>query len=138
MRYEIGTSPSILGRTERGGRSALGGGCWLLNPLLLTVPSHQGVEDRQHVAAVFHHAEEDIAQFWIAFRVAVPFCEDRGRHFDVAPELFGRVAAQKEAVEKSSFSLRESEVCGDFNGNELCHRAHKGKMQFTQKRLGVK
>jgi hypothetical protein len=90
------------------------------------------------VAAVFHHPEENIPQFWIALGVAVPLDEDGGRHLDIAAELFGRVAAQKETVEKSRLALGKSEVCGDFNGNELCHRTHKGKMQFTQKRLRVK
>ena len=82
----------------------------LLNSLLLTVPPNQGVEDRQHVAAVFHHTEEDISQLRIAFGVAMPFGENRRRHFDISAKLFRGVAAQKETVEKGRFPLGKGEV----------------------------
>ena len=95
-------------------------------------PTQPARRRSQDVPAVFHHAEENVLQLGITLGVAVPFGEDRGRHFDIAAELFGRVAAQKETVEESRFSLRESEVCGDFNGNELWHRTHKGKCSLPK------
>lgn len=104
----------------------------LLNPLLLAVPAHQSVEYRKDVAPIFHDAEENIAQPRLALGLAVPFCEDCRRNFNIAPELLWRVAPQKKAVEKGSLALRKLEVIADFHGNELCHRGHKGKCSLPK------
>jgi hypothetical protein len=78
MRYAIGTPPNIprsaaFAEPEDRLGTILGGNRLLLNALFLAVPANQRVEDRQHVAAVFHDAEENIAQFGLAFGVTVPF-----------------------------------------------------------------
>jgi hypothetical protein len=97
----------------------------LLDALLLSVPANQGVEDRQNMAAVFDHAVEDVAEFGVTLSVAVPLQQNGLRDLNVAPELFGRVAAQEKAIEKGRFPLGECEVCGDFGRNELGNRGHK-------------
>src|ERR1700682_1214498 len=76
------------------------------------------------MAAVFHHAEEDVAQFGFALGIAMPFCKHCWRHLNIAPQLFCRMTAQKEPVEKCSLTLRIFEIQRDFRGNELCHRGH--------------
>jgi hypothetical protein len=104
----------------------------LLNSLLLSVPADQRVEDRQDVAPVFDEPEENIPQLRFALGLAVPFGQDRGRNFNVAPELFRRVAPQKETVEKCRLALRKVEVVGHFDGNELCARGHKEKCSLPK------
>jgi len=95
-----------------------------LDALQLAVPPNQRVKDSKDMAAVFDHAGKDVTKLRLALRFAMPLGEDCGRHFDVAAQLLGGMAAQKEAVEKSGFALRKIEVQGDFGGNELCHRGH--------------
>src|ERR1700692_2804703 len=99
----------------------------LLHTLFLPVPAHQRVKDRQDVAPVFDHPEEYIPQLRLTLGIPVPLRQDRRRNFYIAPELLWRVAAQKETVEKRCLPLRKIEVMADFDRNELCHRAHKGK-----------
>ena len=41
-----------------------------------------------------------------ALGFAVPLREDVGRHFDIAPQLFRRMAAQEQAVEERRFAVR--------------------------------
>ncbi len=86
----------------------------LLNALFLGVPPDQGIEDREDVAPVFDHAVENVAEFGVALGVAVPLEQDGLRDLDVAAELFGRMAAQEQAIEKRRFPLGKREVCGDF------------------------
>src|ERR1700719_3790167 len=76
------------------------------------------------MASVFHHTEENIAQFGLTLGVAMPLCQHRWRHLDVAPQLFCGMAAQKESVEKCGLALRIFEIQRDFRGNELCHCGH--------------
>lgn len=81
---------------------------------------------------VFDHAEENVPQLRLPFGLTMPFGKNRRRDLDVAAKLFGRVAAQKEPVKKGRLPLRELEVLGDFNRNELCHRGHKGKCSLPK------
>src|SRR3984893_10433720 len=76
------------------------------------------------MAPVFHHAEEDVAQFGFALGIAMPFRKHCWRHLNIAPQLFCRMTAKKEPVEKCSLTLRIFEIQRDFRGNELCHRGH--------------
>jgi hypothetical protein len=104
----------------------------LLDALLLSVPAHQGIENGEDVAPVFDHAIKNVAQFRIAFGVAVPLQEDRRRDFDIAAELLWRMAAQEEPIEKRRFPLGKGEVCGDFYGNDLGYRGHKEKCSLPK------
>ena len=98
----------------------------LLNALFLGVPPDQRIEDREDVAPVFDHAVEDVAKFGVALGVAVPLDHDGLGDLDIAAELFGRMAAQEQAIEKRRLPLGKREVCGDFGGrNDLCDRGHK-------------
>ncbi len=47
------------------------------------------------MAPVFHDAKEDVAQFRLTLRIAMPFREHRGRDFNVAAQLLRGMAAQK-------------------------------------------
>jgi hypothetical protein len=104
----------------------------LLHALFLGVPPDQGIEDGEDVAPVFDHAVENISQFRVALGVAVPLQQYRGRHFDIAAELLGRMAPQEQAIEKRRFPLGKGEVCGDFHRNDLCDRGHKEKCSLPK------
>jgi hypothetical protein len=107
----------LLGRTARAD---------LLNALFLGIPPNKRVEDCEDVTPVFHHPVEDIPEFGISLGVAVPLDHDRLRHFYVAAELFRRMAAQEQAVEKRRLALGKREVCVDFGcRNDLGNRGHK-------------
>ena len=97
----------------------------LLNALFLSVPTNQGIEDRQDVAAVFDHAVEYVAKFGIALGVAVPLDHHGLRHFDVAAQLLRRMATQEQTIEKRRLPLRKREVRGDFGLHDLWNRGHK-------------
>src|SRR5258708_2156196 len=94
----------------------------LLNALGMTVRTHKGIENRQDVTPVIHHARKNVTKLRIAFCLAMPLGEHHCGHFDVSPQLVRGMAAQEQAVEKSGFTLREVEVMHDFGGNELWHR----------------
>ena len=115
-----GTSPSEVADEQ------------LLDALFLCVPAYERVEDGEDMAAVFDHAVEDVAEFRVAFGVAVPLQQYRRGHFDIAAELFRGMATQEEAVEKRRLALRKREVCGDFHGNDLCNRGHKEKCSLPK------
>ena len=97
----------------------------LLDALLLGVPPDQRIENGKDVPAVFDHAVEDVAELGVAFGVAVPLQQDGLGHFDIAAQLFRRMAAQEQAIEKRRFPLGKREVCGDFCRNDLGNRGHK-------------
>src|SRR5258707_6614458 len=96
----------------------------LLNALLLPIRADQRIKDSEDMTAVFNHAGKNVAQPRLAFRFAMPFSKHRGRHFDVAAELLGGMAAKKETVEKRGFPLRDINVQRHFRGNKLCHCGH--------------
>jgi len=105
----------------------------LLNALLLAVPANQRVKDGEDMAPVFQHAGKNVAQPRLALGFAVPLGEDRGRHFDVATELFRGMATKEKAIEKSGFSLGKIEVQRDVRGNELLwHRGHGEKAVYRK------
>jgi hypothetical protein len=97
----------------------------LLNALFLGVPPDQRIEDCKYVAPVFHHAVEDVAEFRVALGVPMPLQQDRLGYLDVAPELFGRMATQEQAIEERRFPLGKREVCGDFGLYDLWYRGHE-------------
>jgi len=108
-------------------------GAWsLLHALGLAVGPHQGIEDRQHMAPVIQHALKNIFQLRVALRFAVPFGEDRAGYFDVATQLVGRMATQKQAVEKCCLALRILEILQRFRGNELWQRSHEEKCSLPK------
>ena len=72
---------------------------------------------------------KDIPEARILFGFFVPLGQRGYRHFDVAAQLFWRMAAQIKAVEEGRLALGEREVVGDFDRAlyELCRRGHKRK-----------
>ncbi|HET8825363.1 MAG TPA: hypothetical protein VFM77_09550, partial [Terriglobales bacterium] len=86
----------------------------LLHAVILHVRTDQSIEYSKDVAAVFHHAAEYVTQFRFAFRLAVPFRENHGRHFDIPAQFLGGMAAQKQTIEKRGFSLGKVEVVHNF------------------------
>ena len=95
-----------------------------MDALLLAVPADKGVENSEYVAAVFHHARENVAQPRFAFGFAMPLHENSWWYFDIAAQLFGGMAPKEKPIEKSGLSLGNVEIQRDFGGNELCHRSH--------------
>jgi hypothetical protein len=91
----------------------------LLDALLLSVPADQGIENGEDVTPIFDHAVENVAEFGVALGVAVPLQQDCLGHFNVAPQLFGRMAAEEQAIEKRRFPLGKGEVRADFSRNDL-------------------
>jgi hypothetical protein len=104
----------------------------LLNALFLGVPSNEGIEDGEDVAAIFDHAVENVAEFRVALGIAVPLQQHCWRNLDIAAKLLWRMAAQEESIEECRLALGEGEVCGDFHGNDLCNRGHKEKCSLPK------
>jgi hypothetical protein len=92
-------------------------GCSLLHALGARFGVDQGFKDGENVATVIDHAREDIPQQGLALGLAVPFEQHRWRDFDVAPELFGGVPAQEQAVEEGRLALREVKIVLGFFGS---------------------
>src|SRR5437868_12600452 len=84
---DLGAAGTAVGTNKywAGDRIALH---FLLNALHLAVPPDQRVKNRQNVTAVFDHAEENVAEFWLALGIAVPLRKHRRRHFNVTAQLF--------------------------------------------------
>jgi hypothetical protein len=68
------------------------------------------IEDREDVLTVAKNLLESRAQLRLFYGLAIPFGKNGGWNLDIAAELLGRMAAQKETVEESGFALRELEV----------------------------
>jgi hypothetical protein len=95
-----------------------------LHALLLPVPTDKRIENCEDVTAIFDHAGKNVAEARLALGFAMPFSEDGRRYFDIAAELFGRMATEEETVKKGGLPLRDIEVQRDFRGNKLCHCGH--------------
>jgi hypothetical protein len=70
------------------------------------IEANQRIENREDVAAVFHHAREDVAQAWFALSLPVPASQDVSRHFDIPAKFLGGVPTQKQAIKEGGFTLR--------------------------------
>src|SRR2546426_4823500 len=82
----------------------------LLQAMYPRVVADQGLENGQDVPAVLDYPLEHAAQARLALRFAVPLGKNSGRDLDVAAQLFRRVAAQEQPVEKGRLALRKLEV----------------------------
>jgi hypothetical protein len=67
-------------------------------------------ENGEDVLSILHDFFKDGPQLGSADGFLVPFGENRGGDLDIAAQFFGGMAAQKKAVEKSGFTLRELKV----------------------------
>lgn len=99
---------------------------------MLPFGANECVEDGQNVAAVLNHTRENAPKVWLSLGVLVPFGKHGSGYFDVAPQLFGRMAAEKQAVEKGGFALRKLEVRGYLRGYELGDRGHERKRSLPK------
>jgi hypothetical protein len=72
------------------------------------------LENGEHVLPVAEHTLEQRAQVRLALAFAVPFGHHRRRNGDIAPQLLGRMAAQKQTVEKGCLALWELEILQHF------------------------
>jgi len=82
----------------------------LLQAMYPRVVADQGLENGQDVPAVLDYPLEHAAQARLALRFAVPLGKNSGRDLDVAAQLFRRVAAQEQPIEKGRLALRKLEV----------------------------
>lgn len=82
----------------------------LLDALAGEVVADQVIEDGQDVTPVTDHFFQHRPEPRLVLRFAVPFGQNDGRHFDILAQLIRRVAAQKEAIEKGRFPLRELKI----------------------------
>ncbi len=104
----------------------------LLNSLGPGVTADEVFENGQDMTAVLDDAFEHRAKVRLALRFTVPFGEHGGGYADIAAELFGLVATQKEAIKKRGFSLRELEILQDlFNRTGLRGHIEKGSLQIS-------
>ena len=89
-------------------------------------------ENGQDVATIFDDPFEHRAKMRLPLGFTVPFGKNGGGDGDIPAKLFGLVAAQEEAVEKSGFPLRELEVLQDFF-YRIGLRGHieKGSLQIS-------
>src|SRR5690348_13719769 len=109
-----------------------GGGGELLNALRLAVGANKRIEDGQHVAPIIHHTFKNIFQLRVALGFTVPFGQYRAGNFDVSPQLIGRMAAQKQAVEKRGLALRILKILQRIGGNDLWQRGHREKCSLPK------
>src|SRR2546422_2532812 len=96
----------------------------LLQAVYPRVVADQGLENGQDVAAVLDYPLEHAAQARLALRFAVPFGKNSGRDLDVAAQLFRRVAAQKQPIEKSCQMAPRSGARSEEHTSELQSRLH--------------
>ena len=106
----------------------------LLKSKLLVVGTNERIEDGQDMAAVIHHARENITEVGVALCFAMPFGQDCGWNFDVPTQLIRGVAAKEEAVEKRSLALREVEIVDNFGRNQLWHGGHTKNAVYSKVR----
>lgn len=102
----------------------------LLQPLGGSVVADQGVKDGEDMAAIVDDALEERTKKRLVNGFAIPFCESGGGDGNVATQLIGGMAAEKEAVKKRGFTLRELEVLQNVF-DRVGLRRHRRKSQFT-------
>jgi hypothetical protein len=78
------------------------------------VVADQVFENGEYVTPVFHHAFKNGTELRLALCLAVPLGENGGWDADIAAQFIGGMAAEKQAVEKCGFALRELEVLQSF------------------------
>jgi hypothetical protein len=86
----------------------------LLHALGARFSDDEGLENRKNVAAVVHHAREDVAQRGIALGFAMPLQEHRGRDLDIPAQFLGGMPAQEETVKEGRFPLWKVKVVLSF------------------------
>jgi len=103
----------------------------------LAVVADQVFKYGEQVAAVVDNTFEQAAQMGLPLGFPVPLGQHRCGHRDIPAELVGRMPAQKKAVKKGRFALRELEVLQSFVERiGLC--GHCRKPQFTDFGAAVK
>lgn len=92
----------------------------------------QILEYGKNVPPIFDHTFKHRAELRLALRFAIPLGEDCGRNGNIAPQLFGVVAAQEKPIKKCGFALRKLEVLRDFvkRIGLSCH-VEKGSLQIS-------
>ena len=93
-------------------------------------------ENCQDMLTVTDDPFEQRAQLGLPPRLAVPFRQDGSRNLDIPAQLLCGVAAQKQAIEKCRFALRELKVLQRIFQRRAGHRRvgqsrHVAKSQFT-------
>src|SRR5258708_39668026 len=94
---------------------AIAGGI-LLHALRARFGVEQGLEYRQHMPAVLHHACENVAERGFAFGLAMPLEQHRLRHLDVAAKFLSGMSSQEQSVKERGFPLGEVEVVQSLVG----------------------
>jgi hypothetical protein len=97
---------------------------FLLKAAMQRLRTDQRVEDGQHMAAVLHHTREYRKKLRLPLSVFVPLGQNRGRNFDISPQLFGGVSAEEQTVKERGFALREREIRNHFgrqHGSDCRH-----------------
>lgn len=98
--------------------------------------SDEVFENCQDVLTVADDPFKQRAQLRLPPRLAVPFRQDGCRNLYIPAQLLGGVAAQKQAIEKCCFALRELKVLQGVFRRRAGHRRvgqsrHVAKSQFT-------
>lgn len=110
----------------------------LLHVLVLALGTDERVKNGEYVAAIFDHAGKNVAQMRLAFRILMPFRENRRGNLNIPAQLLRRMSTEEQAVEKSRFTLRKREVREYFGRKQWSDCSHIAKTQFTQNFVGVK
>ncbi len=63
-------------------------------------------------------------QLGLALGLAMPFGQHRRRYLNILPQLFGRIAAQEQPIEKGCFPLGEFEIGADLRCQNWCDSCH--------------
>jgi hypothetical protein len=93
-----------------GGRDGCGSVRKLLQALGCGIVADKIFKYCENVLPVLNHTFQDRTELRLAFRFAIPLGENGCGDADVAAKLVGRVTAEKEAVKKRGFTLRELKV----------------------------
>ena len=104
----------------------------LLQMAVLSLRADQRVKDGQHMAAVFDHAREYVAEMRFAFCILVPLRQDRRRNLDVTAQLFRGMSAQEQSIKESRFALRKVQIRNKVGRQEWSDRRHSEKAVYRK------
>src|SRR5258708_38682020 len=95
--------PGLEGMKPDGMKAAASG---LLNARLVLLVHYQAVEDGENLLAIAINPLQGFAEGHLEIRGAKPLVEHGPRDVDVLTQVLDRMAAEEQAVKKSSLPLR--------------------------------
>lgn len=101
---------------------------------MLRFGTDQRVENRKHMAPVFHHAREHTTKLRLALGVFVPLGQNRGGNLNVSTQLFGGMSAKEQTVKERGFALRKREIRNHFGRQDGSDCRHSKNAVYSKLR----